>query len=96
MLQQHFLVKNVVIKNFQPALAEFHTDPLPSLPKLPSLFFLQFLEATTSYSLIDLNLESDTQQSEGDMLSRYIKLCSRISFYLSLFLSSNEPPSWII
>lgn len=57
---------------------------------------IPLFEATTSYSVIALNLESDTQQSEGDTLSRYIKICSRISFYLSLFLASNEPLSWII
>lgn len=95
-LQQHFLVKNVVAKNSQPALAAIRTDPQPSPPKLLSLFLRQLSEAAASYSLIDFNLESDRQQSEGDMFSCYIKTCSRISFYLSLFLPSNEPLSWII
>lgn len=57
LLQQHFLVKNVVTKNFQPALTEFPTDPLPSLPKLLSLFLWQLLEATTSYRLIDSGMQ---------------------------------------
>lgn len=49
--------ENVVTKNFQPALTEFPTDPLPSLPKLLSLFLWQLLEATTSYRLIDSGMQ---------------------------------------
>lgn len=57
LLQQHFLVKNVVTKNFQPALTELPTDPLPSLPKLLFLFLWQLLKTTTSYSLIHSGMQ---------------------------------------
>lgn len=57
LLQQHFLVKNVVTKNFQPALTEFPTDPLPSLPKLLSLFLWQLSETTTSYGSTDPGMQ---------------------------------------
>lgn len=69
LLQQHFLVKNVVTKNFQPVLPEFPTDPLPSLPKLLSLFLWQLLETSTSYS--SKTLGCNMEQSEGDVILLY-------------------------